>query len=65
MSEFDGYTQALKHCQDVIIPQAEKQAKREEQERILSYLKHLLILNPKTSLEATIDLIETTKPEEG
>jgi len=42
-----------------------KQAKREDEKRILSYLKHLLILNPKISLAATIDLIETTKPEEG
>ena len=41
-----------------------EQAKREEQKRILSYLKHLLILNPKTSLAETIDLIESTKPEE-
>ena len=38
---------------------------REEREgkRILLYLKELLKCNPKASLEATIDLIETTNPE--
>lgn len=35
----------------------------EEQKRILNYLKSLLEVNPKASLAATIDLIETTDPE--
>ena len=35
----------------------------EEQIRILKYLKALLEVNPKASLAATIDLIETTNPE--
>ena len=37
--------------------------KREEQERILNYLKALLKSHPKASLAATIDLIETTNPD--
>lgn len=35
---------------------------KEEQSRLLKYLKGLLGANPKASLEATIDLIETTAP---
>lgn len=37
--------------------------KKQEQNRLLIFLKGLLELNPKASLEATIDLIETTDPE--
>lgn len=35
-------------------------AKQEEQARLLRYLKSLLKVNPKASLAATIDLMETT-----
>ena len=34
-----------------------------ERERILDFLRGLLELKPKASLAATLDLIETTKPE--
>ena len=37
--------------------------KKQEQNRVLKYLRGLLELNPKASLAATIDLIETTNPE--
>jgi len=37
--------------------------RKEENIRMLTYLKSLLEVNPKASLESTIDLIETTNPE--
>jgi len=39
-----------------------EEAKEQERERLFKYLQQLLKINPKASLEATIDLIETTKP---
>ena len=39
-----------------------KAGQESEQERILAYLKRLLVSNPKASLAATIYLIEATKP---
>ena len=43
--------------------EAVESIKKEEQERIMNYLKSLLKCNPKASLAATIDLIETTNPD--
>jgi len=52
----------LNGCKDACKLSIEE-AKREERKRLLNYLKSLAKANPKGSLLATIDLIETTKGE--
>ena len=59
MTPIEEFSKDIDSALTVIIGEAMKM----EQKRILNYLKMLLTVNPKATLEATIDLIETTNPD--